>query len=192
MSFIAFCISLSSSIFFSSGASKDVRQLQLIITGQKGIILDLEKHAQDAQAVSKELYIWGQTEDNDIKDVVDRLAYLTFVQGGLTATLAASVDASRSPLKALRDAEAQLQPRRNTRNNYELQISRMKNENKLGTEAKIKEFESLLARAEAQDEPLEKEIELLKRKAIIDSETQRWDAIKEVSNASSINSSRLH
>ncbi|GJJ08835.1 hypothetical protein Clacol_003054 [Clathrus columnatus] len=164
---------------YGSSASKDVRQLQLIITGHKGHILDLDREAQDVQAISKELYIWGQTENSDIKDVSDRLAYLTFVQGGLAASLAASIDASRAPLKALRDAEAQLQPRRNIRTNYELQISRLKNENKPGTGGKIRELETMLSRAEAQDEPLEKEIELLKRKAIVDSETQRWDAIRE-------------
>lgn len=165
----------------SSGAGKDVRQLQLIITGQKGVILDLEKEGQDAQALSKELYIWGHSETSDIKDVTDRLAYLTFIQGSLATSLAASIDASRAPLKALRDAEAQLQPRRSIRNNYELQISRLKNEGKPGVGGKIRELETLLSRAEDQDDPLEKEIELLKRKAIVESETQRWSAIKEVS-----------
>lgn len=145
-------------------------------------MLDLEKQSQDIKAVSKEFYIWGESEDVDVKDVTDRLAYLTFVQGSLAAALASSLDASRSPFKALRDAEAHMQPKRNIRMNYELQISRLKNEGKPGTEAKIRELESLLRKAEAQDEDLEKEIALLKRKAIVESETQKWDAIREVFN----------
>lgn len=145
-------------------------------------MLDLEKQSQDIKAVSKEFYIWGESEDVDVKDVTDRLAYLTFVQGSLAAALASSLDASRSPFKALRDAEAHMQPKRNIRMNYELQISRLKNEGKPGTEAKIRELESLLKKAEAQDEDLEKEIALLKRKAIVESETQKWDAIREVFN----------
>lgn len=73
-----------------------------------------------------------------------------------------------------------MQPKRNIRTNYELQISRLKNESKPGTEPKIRELEHLLKKAEMQDEGLEKEIELLKRKAIVDSETQKWEAIREV------------
>ncbi|KAF8521472.1 Eisosome component PIL1-domain-containing protein [Gautieria morchelliformis] len=164
---------------YGTGGGKDLRQLQLIITGQKGVVLDLDKQGQDIKAVSKEFYIWGQAEDTDVKDVTDRLAYLTYVQGSLTAALASSLDVSRAPFKALRDAEAHMQPKRNIRANYELQISKLKNEGKPGTEAKIRELENLLRKAEAQDEDLEKEIDLLKRKAIVDSETQKWEAIRE-------------
>lgn len=142
-------------------------------------MLDLDKESQDIKAVSKEFYVWGQTENSDVKDVSDRLAYLTYVHGSLAATLASALDASRAPLKALRDAEAHMQPKRNIRVNYELQISKLKNEGKPGTEPKIRELMQLLKKAEAQDELLEKEIELLKRKAIVDSETQKWDAIRE-------------
>jgi hypothetical protein len=153
----------------------------LIITGLKGFVLDLDKEAQDAKSISKEVYMWGQTEDIDLKDVTDRLAYLTYVQGALASSLASSIDASRGPLKVLRDAEVQLQPKRNIRRGYELQISTLKNANKPGTDAKIKELETMLRQAEARDESLEREIDLLKRKAIVESETQKWEAVREVS-----------
>lgn len=178
--FFTNCLRLSKCLSESSSGGKDVRQLQLIITGQKGVVLDLDRQAQDVQAVSKEYYIWGQSEDNDIRDVTDRLAYLTFVQGSLAASLASSLDAARAPLKALRDAEAALQPKRNIRQGYELQISKLKNENNPGTQAKIKELEMMLDRETKQAEPHEKEVELLKRKAIVDGEKQKWDAIREV------------
>ncbi|KIJ40201.1 hypothetical protein M422DRAFT_75767 [Sphaerobolus stellatus SS14] len=164
---------------YGSGGGQDVRQLQLVITGQKGVILDLEKQGQDAQAVSKEFFLWGQTEDTDIKDVSDRLAYLTFVQGSLAQSLASSLDAARAPLKALRDAEAALQPKRNIRNGYELQISRLRNEGKSGTEGKIRELETMLNHAVKADEPHEREVELLKRKALLESEKSKWEAIRE-------------
>jgi len=146
-------------VFFGlcrSGGGKDVRQLQLIITGQNGIILDLEKQGQDEKAVSKELYLWGQTEDTDIKDVSDRLAYLTFVQGSLAQSLASSLDAAGAPIKALRDAEAGLQPKRNARSGYEVQISRLKNEAKPGTEGKVRELETMLTNAVKNDERRER------------------------------------
>ncbi|KAF8585541.1 hypothetical protein K439DRAFT_1343054 [Ramaria rubella] len=166
---------------YGSGASKDLRQLQLIITGQKGHILSLQTQAQEAKSTSKEFYIWGQTEAADLKDVSDRLAYLTFVQGALAATLASALDAARAPLKALRDAEAHMQPRRNVRVGLELQISKLRNEGKPGTGAKVRELEGMLRRAEEGDEAEEREIEVLKRRAVVESERMKWEAVREAS-----------
>jgi hypothetical protein len=79
----------------------------------------------------------------------------------------------------LRDKEDSLAARRNIRNNYELQIAKL--ETSRGNEKKIKELEELLKRANAEDEPLEKEIQILERKAIRESEHAKWEAIREVS-----------
>lgn len=49
-----------------------------------------------------------------------------------------------------------------------------------GNEKKISELEELLQRAYVDDEPLEKEVQLLERKAIKDSEQAKWEAIREV------------
>jgi len=110
--------------------------------------------------------------------VTDRLAYFQFVQGSLSASLAEKLDASRLPLKNLRDKEDALNTRRNTRTNYEQQIAKL--ELSSGNERKINELEDLLQRANVDDEPLEKEVQLLERKAIKDSEQAKWEAIREV------------
>lgn len=52
-----------------------------------------------------------------------------------------------------------------------------------GNEKKVSDLEVLLHRAIAEDEPLEKEVQLLERKAIRDSEHARWQAIREVSSS---------
>ncbi|KAL1738510.1 hypothetical protein HDZ31DRAFT_69918, partial [Schizophyllum fasciatum] len=96
--------------------------VQKIITVEKGIALDFESLSRDAKAQSKELYTWGQNEDEDLKDVTDRLAYLNFIQGSLSTTLSAKLVAARSPLKALRDAETALAPKRQLRTTLENQI----------------------------------------------------------------------
>jgi len=41
---------------------------QRLITTSKGIVMDLDNVAKDAQANSKELYMWGQGETDDLKD----------------------------------------------------------------------------------------------------------------------------
>jgi len=141
------------------------------------MVMDYDHVARDAKANSKELYMWGQTETDDLKDVTDRLAYFQFVQGELATSLAEKLDAARLPLKSLRDKEDALATRKNVRNNYEQQIAKL--ELSSGNERKINELEELLQRAYVEDDPLEKEVQLLERKAIRDSEQTKWEAIRE-------------
>lgn len=141
--------------------------------------------------------MWGQTQDEDLKDgaicplnprscqsnrgsVTDRLAYLNFVHGALSATLASQIDASRSAVKALRDAEKALEPRRNNRAGLETQIGRLEHDIQKGSEKRLSELREQLAKLEAEDAPAEKEIEILKRKAVRESEREKWAAIRQV------------
>lgn len=96
----------------------------MIITAQKGVSLDFDAAGRDAKTQSKELYLWGQTHDDGIKgksvildlghgsdgsdtnricigciDVTDRLAYLNYVQGALSYTLATEIDKCVPDLK---------------------------------------------------------------------------------------------
>lgn len=87
---------------------------------------------------------------------------------------------ARLPLKNLRDKEDTLTTRRNARNNYEQTIAKL--EASRGSDKKIQELEGLLKRAESEDEPLEKEILILERKAIKESEHAKWQAIREVTS----------
>lgn len=42
--------------------------MQRIITAEKGVALDFDSIGRDSKAQSKELYTWGQTEAEDLKD----------------------------------------------------------------------------------------------------------------------------
>lgn len=112
--------------------------------------------------------------------VTDRLAYFNFVQGSLASTLSTKLDASRTPLKALRDSEATLSTRRNIRAGYDREISKAEMDKSRNGEKRIQELTALLRKAEIDDEPLEKENERLARNAIRESEKAKWDAIREV------------
>ncbi|KDQ63684.1 hypothetical protein JAAARDRAFT_53873 [Jaapia argillacea MUCL 33604] len=153
--------------------------IQKLITTSKGLAIDFDGASSDSKAQSKELYTWGQSEDPDLKDVSDRLAWLNFIQGTLASSLAAKLDAARTPLKGLRDAEAGLLPRRNIRNGMQLQISRIEHEQAKGMEARIGQLREQLKKAELEDEPLEREIDILKRKALRESEAIKWEALRE-------------
>ncbi|KAF5374768.1 hypothetical protein D9758_000219 [Tetrapyrgos nigripes] len=153
--------------------------VQKIITTEKGVALDYDSVGRNAKAQSKELYTWGQAEDEDLKDVTDRLAYLNFVSGSLSSSLATKLNAARTPLKALRDAETAIAPRRNIRAGLQAQLVRLEHDNQRGMEKKIAELKDQINKAELDDGPQEREIDLLKRKGVRDSEMQKWEAIRE-------------
>ncbi|KAI0756652.1 Eisosome component PIL1-domain-containing protein [Daedaleopsis nitida] len=164
---------------FQQQYSSSVTPVQKIITTQKGIALDFDNVSRDAHAHSKELYMWGQSENEDLKDVTDRLAWMAYIEGSLAANLAKEIDASRAAFKALRDAENGLSGRRNIRATLENQIARIEHDQRHGMDQKLAELKRQLLKAEEDDESLEKEVELLKRKAIKESEAMKWNAIRE-------------
>ncbi|EDR15014.1 uncharacterized protein LACBIDRAFT_291511 [Laccaria bicolor S238N-H82] len=153
--------------------------VQKVITAEKGVAIDFDSVSRDSKAQSKELYTWGQSEAEDLKDVTDRLAYLNFVQGSLASSLAIKLDSARASMKALRDAEAALLPRRNIRAGIQNQIGRLEHAQQKGTEKTISDLRGQLKKAEQDDLPLEREIELLKRKAVRESERLKWEALRE-------------
>ena len=53
--------------------------VQKIITTKKGIALDFDNVSRDAQAHSKELYMWGQNENEDLKDGEYRVSAYTAI-----------------------------------------------------------------------------------------------------------------
>ena len=46
----------------------DSTPYQRLITTSKGVVMDFDSIAKDVKANSKELYMWGQTESDDLKD----------------------------------------------------------------------------------------------------------------------------
>lgn len=112
--------------------------------------------------------------------VTDRLAYLNFVQGSLANSLALKLDSARVQLKNLRDTEAAITPRRNIRAGLSTQISRIEHEQQKGYEKRLEDLRAQLKKHEDEDLDQEKQIEILKRKAIKESEQKKWDAIREV------------
>jgi len=153
--------------------------VQKIITMEKSVAIDFDSISRDAKAQSKELYTWGQSESADLKDVTDRLAYLNFVQGSLASSLALKLDSARTPFKALRDAETALAPRRNIRAGMQLQLAKLEHDQQRGAEKRMAELKDQIKKSELDEQQLEKEVEILKRKAVRESEQLKWEAMRE-------------
>jgi Eisosome component PIL1 len=113
--------------------------------------------------------------------VTDRLAFFNFVSGSLASALSKRLDDARVPMKTLRDAGNALAARHSIRAAYEREISKLETDRPRGHEKRLAEVEQLLRRAEIEDDPLEKEVEILSRTAVRESEQAKWDAIREVS-----------
>ncbi|KAI0274649.1 Eisosome component PIL1-domain-containing protein [Gloeopeniophorella convolvens] len=164
---------------FQQNYSSSTGPVQKIITSEKGVALDFDGLSRDVQAQSKELYTWGQNEQSDVKDVSDRLAFLNYISGSLANTLASKLNTARTPLKALRDNETVLTQKRNVRAGLENQISRLEHGQEKGYEKRIAELREQLTRAESDDEPIEREHEILLRKALRESEQLKFQALRE-------------
>lgn len=84
----------------------------------------------------------------------------------------------------MRDAEAALAPRRAARSNITAQINKLKAEGgrTSNVDTRTAELETQLKKAEDDDATLERELDLLKRTAIKESETIKWKALQEVSS----------
>lgn len=61
----------------------NVEPVQRIVTSEKGVSLDFASVSKDSKAQSKELYMWGQTESEDIKDGATDLSQLSLFYGEL-------------------------------------------------------------------------------------------------------------
>lgn len=113
-------------------------------------------------------------------EVSDRLGFLNYIVGSLSGTLAGKLDTARAPLKELRDQEVTLTQRRNVRTGIQNQIGRLEHSQEKGSEKHIAELREQLAKAERDDEPIEREHEILLRRALKESEQQKFQALREV------------
>ncbi|CAE6419322.1 unnamed protein product [Rhizoctonia solani] len=169
---------------YSPQVRPDARQLQLLISTQKGLALDFDAVSRESKGHSKEIYLWGQDQVDDVKDVSDRIAYLNFAHGALATDLAKSLDSSRASYKSLRDAETTLHPRRVARAAMKAEIDKIRQAGATGKAPsngaeRIAELETQLRKAEQDDSPQEREVGLLKRRALVECERKKWAAFRE-------------
>ncbi|KZO89846.1 hypothetical protein CALVIDRAFT_558997 [Calocera viscosa TUFC12733] len=141
---------VTTTLQYSPQVPAALRPLQLVITSEKTLSLAFESVAQASRNHSRDLYLWGQEQEQDVKDVSDRLAWLNFTSGALASQLGTALGGeARAPLKQLRDAEQLLAPRRAARAAAQAQLQRAK------TEQERAELTAALKQGEAEDAELE-------------------------------------
>ncbi len=115
-----------------------------------------------------------------IAKVSDRLGFLNYIAGSLANTLSTKLNTARRPLKELRDNEVALAQKHSIHAGLEQQISRIENNREKGNEKRLAELKEQLAKAKSDDEPAEKQHDILLRKALKDSELAKFQALREV------------
>lgn len=108
------------------------------------------------------------------------MGFFNFIAGSLATTLSAKLNTARLPLKELRNNEVALAQRNGIRTGLEQQISRVENSRERGNEKRLAELKEQLAKAETDDEPAEKEHDILLRRALKESEQKKFQALREV------------
>jgi hypothetical protein len=108
------------------------------------------------------------------------LAFLNYIAATLATTLSVKLNTARLPLKELRDNEVALAQKHNVRTGLEQQVSRVENSQEKGYEKRLAELKEQLAKAQSDDEAAEKQHDILLRKALKESEQQKFQALREV------------
>ncbi|KAL7412813.1 hypothetical protein BDY24DRAFT_391142 [Mrakia frigida] len=144
------------------------RALQLAITSEKTLCLDLLAASRDGSLASKEIYEWSKTlEENDLVDATDRLSYLSFSAAQLSGDLAKELDRARQPLKELRDLQIAIEVKHN-------QFKE--------ASAKKKPDQDLIGTLNRDLTKLTDSLPLRRREAVIKSNQQTWQAYTEYSS----------
>ncbi|KZT61051.1 hypothetical protein CALCODRAFT_480216 [Calocera cornea HHB12733] len=151
-----------------------LRPLQLVITSAKSLAIAFDTVAQSATTHARDIYLWGQDQEPDVKDVADRLAWLNYTSGVLASQLGHALGGdARGPLKQLRDAEQLLAPRRAARAAAQAQLERAK------TEQERQGLQAALAQGEAEDLELEGRVLRARREGVREAERAKWRAVRE-------------
>ena len=123
------------------------RQLAILIKMEKNLMRSIEITSRERKDVAKQLSLWGETNEDDISDITDKLGVLIFEIGELEDQFIDRYDQYRITLKSIRDIEGSVQPSRERKQKITDQIAYLKYKDPQSP--KINVLEQELVRAEA-------------------------------------------
>ncbi|MBW0511225.1 hypothetical protein O181_050940 [Austropuccinia psidii MF-1] len=164
-------------------------KIHLLIKAQKGLSTDLEALARDSQIASKQLYLWSiDQSDQAIKDVGDRLAYLTYRAGDIQQNCARALDNARTDLKKIRNTQNDIIKMRDREKSLENQLAKLHQEHRpkpdtqdkiINTTNELSQLQDALNRAQSLDRQQ-------KRRCLQSSYHAQFQALRELGEKLSI------
>ncbi|RCK54320.1 Sphingolipid long chain base-responsive protein PIL1 [Candida viswanathii] len=153
------------------------RQLAILIKMEKNLMRSIEITSRERKDVAKQLSLWGETNEDDISDITDKLGVLIFEIGELEDQFIDRYDQYRITLKSIRDIEGSVQPSRERKQKITDQIAYLKYKDPQSP--KINVLEQELVRAEAESLVAEAQLSNITREKLKTAFNYQFDSIRE-------------
>lgn len=168
---------------FSSlrGASKKnelSNAMYMLIKTENAVVSAYEGAAASMHSVAHQLSAWGgDSEDDHISDISDKLGVLLSEVADVEENYAAELEESRLTLKSIRNTEASVQPSRDNREKLMDQIHHLKHKDPQSP--KLVDLELALVRAEAENLVAEAQLTNIQRHGLKETYLQHFAALIE-------------
>ncbi|EAQ92802.1 hypothetical protein CHGG_01037 [Chaetomium globosum CBS 148.51] len=144
---------------------------------EKNVMRSLELVAKERMEVAHQLSIWGESGDEDVSDITDKLGVLLYEIGELEDQYVDRYDQYRVTMKSIRNIEASVQPSRDRKQKITDQIAQLKY--KEPNSPKIVVLEQELVRAEAESLVAEAQLSNITREKVKAAYAYQFDALRE-------------
>ncbi|TKA43333.1 hypothetical protein B0A54_05815 [Friedmanniomyces endolithicus] len=124
------------------------KKLYKLIKTENHQVSAYETASRESQSVASQLSEWGETQDDAVSDISDKLGVLLAEIAEQEDLFAQHLEDSRGVLKQIRNTESSVQPTRNHKTKIQDEIQKLKY--KEPTSPKLVTLEQELVRAEAQ------------------------------------------
>jgi hypothetical protein len=153
------------------------KKLTQLIKMEKNLMRSMELVGRERMEVAQQLSIWGESGDDDVSDVTDKLGVLLYEIGELEDQFVDRYDQYRVTMKSIRNIEISVQPSRDRKQKITDQIAHLKY--KEPTSPKIEVLEQELVRAEAESLVAEAQLSNITREKIKAAFNYQFDAVRE-------------
>lgn len=153
------------------------RKLAQLIKMEKNLMRLIEITVNERKEVAKQLSAWGETNDDDISDITDKLGVLIYEIGELEDQFIDRYDQYRITMKSIRDIEGSVQPSRERKQKITDQIAYLKYKDPQSP--KITVLEQELVRAEAESLVAEAQLSNITREKLKTAFNYQFDSMRE-------------
>ncbi|CUM66184.1 uncharacterized protein PRCAT00003842001 [Priceomyces carsonii] len=154
------------------------RKLSQYIKMEKNVMRAIELTARERRDVAKQLSAWGETNDDDVSDVTDKLGVLIYEIGELEDQYIDKYDQYRITLKTIRNIESSVQPSRDRKQKITDEIAHLKYKDPQSP--KINVLEQELVRAEAESLVAEAQLSNITREQLKAAFNYLFDGTREL------------
>ncbi|WLF78049.1 lipid-binding protein [Lodderomyces elongisporus] len=154
------------------------RKLTQFIKMEKNFMRSVEVTSRERKDIARQLSAWGESNEEDISDVTDKLGVLIYEIGELEDQYIDKYDQYRITLKSIRDIEGSVQPSRERKQKITDEIAHLKYKDPQSP--KIPVLEQELVRAEAESLVAEAQLSNITREQLKAAFNYQFDATREL------------